>query len=91
MCLLACRQDASSNREGGGRSSRTRKQQSDHRTHSQAGLLPRLQDCPAEKLEMQGQPFAHGWSGRLWRGHIGSAEVVYKLALINSARGKVPT
>ena len=74
---------------GGGRSSRTRKQQSDHRTHSQAGLLPRLQDCPGEKLEMQARPFAHGWRRRLWRGHIGSAAVVYKLALIHSAGGKV--
>ena len=87
--MRACRQGASSDREGGGHSSRTRKQHSDHRTHSQAGLLPRLQDCSAEKLEMQVQLFAHGWSGRLWRWHIGSVEVVYKLALINSARGKV--
>ena len=88
MCLPAGTAQAATVR-GGARSIRTRKQQSDHRTHSQAGLLPRLQDCPAEVLEMQAQPFAHGWSGRLWRGHIGSAEVVYKLALINSARGKV--
>ena len=87
--MLACSQGASSYPEGAGRSSRTRKRQADHRTHSQAGLLPGLQDCPAEKLEMQAQPFARGWSGRLWRGHIGSAEVVYKLALVNSARGKV--
>lgn len=28
-------------------------------------------------------------SGRLWRGRIGSVEVVYKLARVNSFRGKV--
>ena len=84
--MLACRQGASSYHEGG---SRSKKQQSDHRTLSQAELLARLRDCPAENLEMQAQPFAHGWSGRLWHGHIGSAEVVYKLAPVDSAKGKV--
>ena len=47
---------------------------------SQAGLLASLRDWPAEKLQMQTKPFGYGWSGRLWRGHIGSVEVVYKVA-----------
>ena len=38
---------------------------------------------------MQTKPFASGWSGRLWRGRIGSVDVVYKLARVNSLRGKV--
>ena len=56
---------------------------------SQAELLLSLRNWPAEKLELQKTPFAYGWSGRLWRGRFGNVEVVYKLARVNSLRGRV--
>ena len=88
LCYCACRQGGSRRRSGTSSYNRASKQQSVTQ-QSQAGLLPSLRDCPAETLQMQTKPFAHGWSGRLWRGRIGSVEVVYKLARVNSLRGKV--
>ena len=71
-----------------GHNNRASKQQSVTQ-QSQAELLPSLHNCPAEKLELQKTPFAYGWSGRLWRGRFGGVEVVYKLARVNSLRGRV--